>query len=67
MSRRPDYPEFDNIRSHIQRADAQRSVATGVIIAETLLLAGDMLRRAAAVLLAPARAAMKRRPARLEG
>lgn len=67
MTRRLDYPEFNNIRSHIERADAQRSFATGVVLAEALLLAGDMLRRTASALLAPVRAAMKRRPARLEG
>jgi hypothetical protein len=48
MSLRNDYPEFSNIRSHIEREDAQRSFAAGMVLAETLLLAGDMLRRAVA-------------------
>jgi hypothetical protein len=67
MSPRNDYPEFSNIRSHIERADAQRSFAAGVVLADTLLLAGEMLRRAVASVLGVFSRSAKRVSRPLEG
>jgi hypothetical protein len=46
MDSRYDYPQFSNIRSHIQRAEAQRHVEIGYALADALMDAGDFLRRA---------------------
>jgi hypothetical protein len=48
MSSRHDYPEYSNIRSHIERAEAQRQVEIGYALADALIDAGDFLRRGVA-------------------
>jgi len=43
---KPEYPEFSNIRSHVERADAMRSVEIGYALADALVDAGTFLGRA---------------------
>jgi hypothetical protein len=45
MDRRPHYPEFSSIRSHLDRAEADRGVEIGYLLADALIDAGDALRR----------------------
>jgi hypothetical protein len=40
-----DYPEFSNIRSHIERVEAQRHFRAGIALAGFLIAAGRMLQR----------------------
>ena len=56
MNARPEYPDFSCIRSHIERAEAERSYEVGYAVADALIAAGGLLRRFAA--------AMLRRPGR---
>jgi hypothetical protein len=51
MSSRHDYPEYSNIRSHVERAEAQRQVEIGYALADALIDAGDFLRRGMAGML----------------
>lgn len=46
MDRRPDYPEFSSIRSHLERAEADRGVEIGYALADALIDAGEYLSRA---------------------
>jgi hypothetical protein len=46
MNRKPEYPEFSSIRSHVERADAMRSMEIGYALADALVDAGDFLGRA---------------------
>ena len=46
MDRRPHYPEYSSIRSHLDRAEADRGVEIGYALADALIDAGDYLRRA---------------------
>jgi hypothetical protein len=40
-----DYPDFSHIRSHIQRAEAQRHYQLGYALADALIATGQWLRR----------------------
>lgn len=40
-----DYPEFSSIRSHLERAEAQRHYQLGYALADALIAAGHLLRR----------------------
>jgi hypothetical protein len=40
-----DYPEFSRIRSHIERANAQRSVVIGYAIAEAIIATSAFIGR----------------------
>jgi hypothetical protein len=51
MGSKYDYPEFSNIRSHLQRAEAQRDLEYGYALADALIDAGDFLRRGVAGML----------------
>jgi len=46
MDRIPHYPEFSSIRSHVDRAAADRGVEIGYALADALIDAGEYLRRA---------------------
>jgi hypothetical protein len=51
MGSKHDYPEFSNIRSHVQRVEAQRDLEYGYALADALIDAGDFLRRGVAGML----------------
>jgi hypothetical protein len=46
MDPRHDYPDFHRIRSHLERADAERGVEIGYALADAITDAGDCLGRA---------------------
>jgi hypothetical protein len=46
MDKYPDYPEFSNIRSHLERAEARRHLEIGYALADALVDAGEFLGRA---------------------
>jgi hypothetical protein len=60
MSSRHDYPEYSNIRSHVERAEAQRQVEIGYALADALTDAGEFLARALSGIASIARAAAAR-------
>lgn len=60
MGSKHDYPEFSNIRSHLERVEAQRSVEIGYALADALADAGDFLGRAASGIASIARMAASR-------
>jgi hypothetical protein len=40
-----DYPEFSNIRSHLDRVEAERHYQLGYALADALVAGGHLLRR----------------------
>jgi hypothetical protein len=46
MGYKHDYPEFSNIRSHLQRAEARRGLEVGYALADALIDAGEYMGRA---------------------
>jgi hypothetical protein len=64
MLNKPEYPEFSNIRSHLQRVEAQRNFEIGYALADALVDAGDFLRRGLSALISPLQVIFSRRARR---